>query len=83
VLNVIASKHPLTNSGDDTRLVFGEWAMGMSRTVYLPTEDSGRLFVAPHVQELAHHLKAFWQEAETMFRKRPDGQDDGPTSKAA
>ncbi|ULA67915.1 MAG: Putative Multi-domain non-ribosomal peptide synthetase [Nitrospira sp.] len=83
VLNVIASKHPLTNSGDDTRLVFGEWAMGMSRTVYLPAEDSGRLFVAPHVQELAHHLKAFWQEAETMFRKRPDGQDDGPTSKAA
>ncbi len=83
VLNVIASKHPLTNSSDDTRLVFGEWAMGMSRTVYLPAEDSGRLFVAPHVQELAHHLKAFWQEAETMFRKRPDGQGDGPTSKAA
>ena len=83
VLNVIASKHPLTNSGDDTRLVFGERALGMSRTVYLPAEDSGRLFVAPHVQELAHHLKAFWQEAETMLRKRPDGRGDGPTTKVA
>lgn len=83
VLNVIASKHPLTNSGDDTRLVFGEWAMGMSRTVYLPAEDSGRLFVAPHVKELAQHLQAYWQEAETMLRKRPDGQGDGPSSKAA
>lgn len=83
VLNVIASKHPLTNSGDDTRLVFGEWAMGMSRTVYLAAEDSGRLFVAPHVQELAHQLKTFWQDAETMLRNRPDGQGNGPTSKAA
>ncbi|HMZ97947.1 MAG TPA: amino acid adenylation domain-containing protein [Nitrospira sp.] len=83
VLNVIASKHPLTNSSDDTRLVFGEWAMGMSRTVYLPAEDSGRLFVAPHVQELARQLKAFWQEAEAVYRKRPDGQGDGPTTKAA
>ena len=82
VLNVIASKHPLTNSSDDTRLVFGERAMGMSRTIYLPAEDSGRLFVAPHVQELARHLKAFWHEAETM-RKRPDGRGDGPTTKAA
>ena len=43
VLNVIASKHPVTNSSDDTRLVFGQSAMGMSRTMYLPAEDSGRL----------------------------------------
>lgn len=55
----------------------------MSRTVYLPAEDSGRLFVAPHVQELARQLKAFWQEAEAVYRKRPDGQGDGPTTKAA
>ncbi|MBS0172290.1 MAG: amino acid adenylation domain-containing protein [Nitrospira sp.] len=83
VLNVIASKHPLTNSSDDTRLVFGEWATGPSRTIYLPTEDSGRLFIAPHVQELAQHLQAFWQEAETVHRKRPDGRGNGPTTKAA
>lgn len=83
VLNVIASKHPLTNSGDDTRLVFGEWAMGTSRTVYLPAEDSGRLFVAPQVQELAQHLTTFWKEAGVEMREHPDGQGDGPASKAA
>ena len=83
VLNVIASKHPLTNSTDDTRLVFGERAMGMSRTVYLPAEDSGRLFVAPHVQELANRLKAFWQEAGTVLNRKPDGKGSGPSSKAA
>ncbi len=83
VLNVIASKHPLTNSSDDTRLVFGEWAMGMSRTVYLPAEDSGRLFVAPHVQELANRLKEFWQEAGTVLNRKPDGKGSGPSSKAA
>ncbi len=83
VLNVIASKHPLTNSSDDTRLVFGEWAMGTSRTIYLPTEDSGRLFIAPQVQELAQHLAAFWEEAGAVMRQHPDGQGNGPASKAA
>jgi thioesterase domain-containing protein len=83
VLNVIASKHPLTNSSDDTRLVFGESALGMSRTIYLPAEDSGRLFVAPHVQELAHHLKTFWQEAWATLRNKSEDQGKGPSSRAA
>lgn len=83
VLNVIASKHPLTNSTDDTRLVFGEWAMGMSRTIYLPAEDSGRLFVAPHVQELASHLKTYWQDARSILRDQPDERGKGPSSQAA
>ena len=83
VLNVIASKHPLTNSTDDTRLVFGEAAKGMSRTMYLPAEDSGRLFVAPHVQELAIHLKTFWQEAWALLQRKPDGEGKGPSSRAA
>jgi len=64
-------------------LVFGESAMGMSRTIYLPAEDSGRLFVAPHVQELAHHLKTFWQEAWATLRNKPDDQGKGPSSRAA
>jgi hypothetical protein len=44
VLNVIASKHPLTNSTDDTRLVFGESASGMSRTMQLQRkpDDKGQ-----------------------------------------
>lgn len=83
VLNVIASKHPLTNSTEDTRLVFGEAAMEMSRTVYLPAEDSGRLFVAPQVQELAIQLRTFWQEAWTMLGHKPDESGKGPSSRAA
>ena len=83
VLNVIASKHPLTNSTDDTRLVFGESARGMSRTMYLPAEDSGRLFVAPHVQELAVQLKTFWQDAWAQLQRKPDDKGEGPSSRAA
>jgi amino acid adenylation domain-containing protein len=83
VLNVIASKHPLTNSTDDTRLVFGESALEMSRTMYLPAEDSGRLFVAPHVQELAIQLKTFWQEARAALRRKSEAQGNDPSSKAA
>lgn len=83
VLNVIASKHPLTNSTDDTRLVFGESAMEMSRTIYLPAEDSGRLFVAPQVQELASQLQAFWQEAWVLLGRKPEESGKGPSSRAA
>ena len=83
VLNVVASKHPLTNSSEDTRLVFGEAATGMSRTIYLPAEDSGRLFVAPHVQELAHQLKVFWEDTLPVFRNKSNEQGKGPSSKAA
>jgi amino acid adenylation domain-containing protein len=82
VLNVIASKHPLTNSTDDTRLVFGEWARRMSRTMYLPAEDSGRLFVAPHVQDLAVQLQSFWEDACSKLQDMPNEQGKGP-SKAA
>ncbi len=83
LLNVIASKHPLTHSADDTRLVFGNSALGMSQTVYLPAEDSGRLFVAPHVQELAAHLQRFWRDAKAALRSRPDDEDPKASSRAA
>ncbi len=83
VLNVIASKHPVTNSTDDTRLVFGQSALGMSRTIYLPAEDSGRLFVAPHVQELAVQLKMFWEAARSQLRRKPDDESKGTSSQAA
>lgn len=55
----------------------------MSRTIYLPAEDSGRLFVAPHVQELASHLKTYWQDARSILRDQPDERGKGPSSQAA
>ncbi len=51
--------------------------------MYLPAEDSGRLFVAPHVQELAVQLKAFWQDAWAQLQRKPDDEGKGPSSRAA
>lgn len=83
VLNVIASKHPLTHSADDTRLVFGSSALGRSQTLYLPAEDSGRLFVAPHVQDLAGHLQRFWAEALADLHPHGDDEEPGLPSRVA
>ena len=58
LLNVIASTRPLSHSTQDTRLAWSELALTGDQTVFMPAEDSGRLFVSPHVQELAHHLVA-------------------------
>ncbi|HEX2055446.1 MAG TPA: amino acid adenylation domain-containing protein [Nitrospiraceae bacterium] len=60
VLNVVASRRPLADPSQDTRLVFSAQAAPGSRTVTVAAEDSGRLFTPPHVQELAAHLQAFW-----------------------
>ena len=60
VLNVVASRRPLADPARDTRLVFSADAAPGSRTVTVAAEDSGRLFVPPHVNELAGHLNAFW-----------------------
>jgi amino acid adenylation domain-containing protein len=83
LLNVIASKHPLTNSADDTRLVFGTSALGRSQTVYLPAEDSGRLFVAPHVQELAVYLQQFWRDVLAEFKPQAPDRQSGSERRAA
>ncbi|MFO0730516.1 MAG: hypothetical protein U0361_05890 [Nitrospiraceae bacterium] len=43
-------------------------------TLYLPAEDSGRLFVAPRpVQDLAGHLQRFWRKlgrSPSAWRRR-------------
>jgi amino acid adenylation domain-containing protein len=58
LLNVIASTRPRSNSTQDTRLTWSELALKGEQTVFIPAEDSGRLFVPAHVQELARHLTA-------------------------
>ena len=37
-----------------------ELALKGGQTVFIPAEDSGRLFMPAHVQELAHHLVAYF-----------------------
>jgi thioesterase domain-containing protein len=60
LLNIIASRRPVVDAALDTRLAFTEAAAKNSRTVSIAAEDSGRLFISPHVQELARHLQEFW-----------------------
>ena len=70
LLNVIASTRPLSNSTLDTRLAWSELALTGDQTVFMLAEDSGRLFVPPHVQELAHHLVAYFnRECPEHFRQ--------------
>jgi len=72
LLNVIASTRPLSNSTQDTRLAWSELALRGDQTVFMPAEDSGRLFVPPHVQELAHHLVAYFNhECPEYFGQSP------------
>jgi hypothetical protein len=53
LLNVIAAERSLPPTVVDTRHRWESLARGASRTVRLPAEDSGRLFVSPHVEALA------------------------------
>ncbi len=83
VLNVIASNRRLTDARNDTRIVFSETALGGAQTVYLPAEDSGRLFVVPHVEQLARHLQEFWSPDSNPIRRDSAPSGDGQSSRAA
>jgi amino acid adenylation domain-containing protein len=63
LLNVIAAERPLPASVVDTRHRWEALAHGPSRTVDLPAEDSGRLFVSPHVEALAACLAGYVRES--------------------
>jgi hypothetical protein len=83
VLNVIASNRRLADASDDTRVVFSESALGGAHTVYLPAEDSGRLFIVPHVEQLARHLQDFWSRDSNPTRRDSAPSGDGQSSRAA
>jgi hypothetical protein len=70
LLNVIAATRRLSSSTHDTRLTWNELALKGGKTVSIPAEDSGRLFMPVHVQELAHHLAAYFdQESPADFKQ--------------
>ena len=58
LLNVIAARRPLVAATLDTRRVWQELARHGARTIELPAEDSGRLFVQPHVERLAAIIRS-------------------------
>ncbi|MFI4931372.1 MAG: amino acid adenylation domain-containing protein, partial [Burkholderiales bacterium] len=57
LLNVIAASRPLANTTLDTRREWGALARQGAHSVEMPAEDSGQLFVAPHVGPLANLLR--------------------------
>ncbi len=59
LLNIIAARRARPDSTEDTRGAWSELALMGAQTFSIPAEDSGRLFVSPHVQELAQHLRAY------------------------
>jgi hypothetical protein len=63
LLNVIAAARPLPPAVVDTRRRWEALARGGSRTIDLPAEDSGRLFVSPHVEALAMCLARYVRES--------------------
>jgi thioesterase domain-containing protein len=62
LLNVIATNRTLTGQPTDTRYIWQKCARGASPTVLIPAEDSGRLFVSPHVEQLASRVARFAAE---------------------
>lgn len=59
LLNLVATRRPLEPGTEDTRRSWEGLATETSQAVFLPAEDSGRLFISPHVEALALHLEGF------------------------
>lgn len=60
LLNMIASKRPVSNSTVDTRYAWERCARDGADTVLIPAEDSGLLFTSPNVTETAEHLQRYF-----------------------
>ncbi len=63
VVNVVASNRHVEDVIPDTRHRWQELGVESSRTVHIPAEDSGRLFVSPFVEELASHIQHYLQKS--------------------
>jgi len=70
LLNVIAATRLLSSSTQDTRLAWNELALKGGQTVLISAEDSGRLFMPGHVQELAHHLATYFDRESPAHGKQ-------------
>jgi thioesterase domain-containing protein/acyl carrier protein len=68
IINVVASKSQIKEGIEDTRHYWHGLGNEESSLLYLPAENSGRMFVSPHVEELAGHMKRHfktsgWEDA--------------------
>ena len=56
IINVVATERALSVETTDTRGRWQQLGGPDSQTILIPAEDSGRLFVSPHVEVLADHV---------------------------
>jgi amino acid adenylation domain-containing protein len=84
LLNVTAGRRPLGPQAVDTRKLWEKLATGGSRTITTPAEDSGRLFVSPHVEELAGHIERYIlaELSRGGSRQPPTSHEIGATMQA-
>jgi thioesterase domain-containing protein/acyl carrier protein len=61
IINIVASRRKVDEVIPDTRHRWQHLGNKNSCTLHIPAEDSGRLFVSPHVEELAGHLQHYLQ----------------------
>jgi len=57
IINVVGSRFQDKEGIEDTRHRWHDLGNEESCLVYLPAENSGRMFISPHVEELARHME--------------------------
>ncbi len=65
LINIVASQRQVDSETEDTRHRWEALAGAGSCTIYVPAEDSGRLFVSPYVEEVARQLEVGLQRVRT------------------
>ncbi|HKU52169.1 MAG TPA: hypothetical protein VJQ25_06865, partial [Nitrospira sp.] len=71
IINVVASRYQKKEDIEDTRQHWQHLGNEESCLLYLPAENSGRMFVSPHVEELACHMERHFK---TSVEKDAAGQ---------
>lgn len=59
LLNIIAARRTVDDGLVDTRRAWESLVRGEVVSIAIPAEDSGRLFVSPHVESLAQHMRQY------------------------
>jgi hypothetical protein len=71
IINVVASRNQIKEGIEDTRHCWHDLGIEESCLLYLPAENSGRMFISPHVEELADHMKRHFK---TSVREEAAGE---------
>jgi thioesterase domain-containing protein/acyl carrier protein len=69
LLNIIASQRYLAKTTIDMRREWERFAQRPSRFAEIAAQDSGQMFVTPHVEALAMHIAAYANERLTLTQE--------------